>query len=287
MPELPEVETIMRAMRARLEGQEVAHVLLRRADLRWPIPPALPGVLTGRRIEGFARRGKYILMRIAGGQTMLWHLGMSGRIGLSDVTTPNPDGKDAQALTHEHVVLRTVEGTRVGLTDPRRFGAVDLVTTAGEETHKLLAPLGIEPLSRDFNAKALGALLAGRRTPIKAALLDQRLIAGLGNIYVCEALYRAGIHPARLAGSLAPQEVQALAKAVPPVLQEAISAGGSSLRDYRQPDGELGYFQTAWRVYGREGEGCPTCPGMPDCPGVQRIVQSGRSTFFCPRRQTP
>jgi formamidopyrimidine-DNA glycosylase len=181
--------------------------------------------------------------------------------------------------------LETDDGWRVGFIDPRRFGAVDLMRTEAEDAHRLLAGLGPEPLEGGFTPATLSASLAGKRTPIKAALLDQRLVAGLGNIYVCEALFRAGISPERLAHTVAGARAKRLVPEIKATLAEAIAAGGSSLRDYVQPDGELGYFQHAWKVYGREGEPCAHCPGPPACAGIRRIVQSGRSTFTCPRTQ--
>ncbi len=275
MPELPEVETVMRGLAARLQGRVIRRAEVRRADLRWSFPQGLAARLTGARVLGFRRRAKYILMRLDGGDSVLLHLGMSGRmlIRLRGANDPMP---------HEHVALTTDDGWEVGFVDPRRFGSIDLVPTADEDGHRLLAGLGPEPLDRAFTAKVLAAALAGRRTPIKAALLDQRIVAGLGNIYVCEALYRAGIAPSRLAGETPTRRLVPEIKAT---LLEAIEAGGSSLRDYVQPDGELGYFQHAWRVYGREGEPCRKCPGPPICTGVARLVQSGRSTFYCPRLQ--
>jgi formamidopyrimidine-DNA glycosylase len=227
---------------------------------------------------GFRRRGKYILMRIAGGWSVLLHLGMSGRMVIARA------GGNSIAL-HEHLELETDDGWRVGFVDPRRFGSVHLVETAHEDEHRLLAALGPEPLDDAFSAAHLNAALAGKRTPIKAALLDQKIVAGLGNIYVSEALFRAGISPRRLAHTVVGTRAARLAPAIKETLREAIAAGGSSLRDYVQPDGELGYFQHAWRVYGREGEPCPACPGKPVCSGVRRLVQSGRSTFYCPRTQ--
>ncbi len=278
MPELPEVETVMQGLRARLEGRRIAHAELRRGGLRWPFPPGLAQRLTGARVTGFRRRGKYILMRLDGGESVLIHLGMSGRIILSPAR-PN-------AVTpHEHMVLETDDGWHVGFVDPRRFGSVDLIPTEREDTHKLLAGMGPEPLDDAFNAETLSAALAGKRTPIKAALLDQAVVAGLGNIYVCEALYRAGISPRRLAQTVAGTRARRLVPEIKATLREAIAAGGSSLRDYVQPDGELGYFQHAWKVYGREGKPCPQCPGPPICAGIKRITQSGRSTFYCPRTQ--
>lgn len=278
MPELPEVETVMRGMRAHLEGHTIIRAEMHRPDLRWPMPAGLAARLRGARVESFRRRAKYILMRLDGGDSMLLHLGMSGRVNLTrlDPALPVTVGR------HEHVVIETDEGCRFGLVDPRRFGAIDLVRTPAEDAHRLLAGLGPEPLDRTFTSKVLQQALAGRRTPLKTALLDQRLVAGLGNIYVCEALYRSRLSPLREAGTVTPAEASRLVKAIKAVLSEAIAAGGSSLRDYVQPDGELGYFRHAWRVYGREGERCPECPGEPGCNGIQRIVQAGRSSFFCP-----
>ncbi|HTW27912.1 MAG TPA: bifunctional DNA-formamidopyrimidine glycosylase/DNA-(apurinic or apyrimidinic site) lyase [Acetobacteraceae bacterium] len=277
MPELPEVETVMRGLAAVLQGRVIRRAELRRPDLRWHLPAGLAARLQGRVVLGFRRRGKYMLMRLAGGDSLLLHLGMSGRmvIGPAVVTTP-----------HEHLVLETDDGTRVGFVDPRRFGSLDLVATAAEDAHPRLADLGPEPLdAAAFTPAVLSAALAGKRTPIKAALLDQRVVAGLGNIYVCEALFRAGISPRRLAASVAGARAARLVPAIRETLQAAIAAGGSSLRDYVQPSGELGYFQHTWAVYGREGEPCPDCPGPPACRGIVRITQAGRSTFYCPRRQ--
>ena len=281
MPELPEVETVMRGMRAHLEGHVIRHAEMRRPDLRWPMPPDLDQQLRGALVQSFRRRGKYILMRLRGGNSMLLHLGMSGRVNLSRVDPGVVPAVDP----HEHLVIESEQGCRFGLVDPRRFGAVDLVPTAQEDGHRLLAELGVEPLEAGFTAGLLLGLLAGRRTPLKAALLDQRLIAGLGNIYVCEALFRAGLSPQRETGGVSRPEGIRLVRAIRAVLTEAIAAGGSSLRDYVQPDGELGYFQHAWRVYGRAGERCDDCPGSPDCSGIGRLTQGGRSSFFCPRLQ--
>ena len=283
MPELPEVETVMRGMRAHLERHVIVRAEMLRPDLRWAMPPGLAARLRGARVLGFRRRGKYILMRLDGGDSMLLHLGMSGRVNLTrlDPRVPVAVGR------HEHVVIETEQGCRFGLVDPRRFGAVDLVPTAAEDGHRLLAGLGPEPLEPGFAAAVLQAAFAGRRTSLKAALLDQRIVAGLGNIYVCEALFRARLSPERDAGSLGRPAVRRLVAAIRAVLEEAIAAGGSSLRDYVQPDGTLGYFQHGFRVYAREGERCPECPGTPRCGGIGRIVQGGRSSFFCPRLQPP
>jgi formamidopyrimidine-DNA glycosylase len=282
MPELPEVETVMRGLQARLEGHRIASAVANRADLRWALPPGLAQRLSGARVTGFRRRGKYILMRLDGGDSVLLHLGMSGRMVL---TPPGSNSAGVLPTPHEHVVLTTDEGWRMGFVDPRRFGSLDLVPTAREDGHKLLAELGPEPLDPGFTVACLAEALAGKRTPIKAALLDQKIVAGLGNIYVCEALFRAAISPQRLAWTVPGVRAERLVPAIRDTLREAIAAGGSSLRDYVQPDGELGYFQNAWKVYGREGEPCERCPGPPACNGVKRIVQSGRSTFYCPRAQ--
>lgn len=278
MPELPEVETVMRGLQARLEGRRIARAEIRRPDLRWPFPPDLGATLTGALVQSFRRRGKYILMRLAGGRSVLIHLGMSGRMAL----TP---GRPNAVAPHEHVALETDDGWHVGFVDPRRFGAIDLIETAREDTHKLLAAMGPEPLDDAFNAISLGEALARKRTPIKTALLDQAVVAGLGNIYVCEALFRAGLSPGRLAYTVPGARARRLVPEIKATLNEAIAAGGSSLRDYVQPDGELGYFQHAWKVYGRAAEPCPRCPGPPVCRGIERIPQAGRSTFFCPRVQ--
>jgi formamidopyrimidine-DNA glycosylase len=278
MPELPEVETVMRGLQLRLQGRILLRAVARRPDMRWPLPPGLVTTLTGARVANFRRRAKYILMRLDSGWSVLIHLGMSGRMVVE------PVGRNDITL-HEHIELETDDGWRVGFVDPRRFGSVDLIETDREDSHRLLAGLGPEPLEDAFSVATLDATLAGKRTPIKAALLDQKVVAGLGNIYVSEALFRAGISPQRLAASIPGARSKRLVPAIKQTLSEAIAAGGSSLRDYVQPDGELGYFQHEWKVYGREGEPCPDCPAGKACPGVRRIVQSGRSTFYCPRKQ--
>ncbi|HEY3848470.1 MAG TPA: bifunctional DNA-formamidopyrimidine glycosylase/DNA-(apurinic or apyrimidinic site) lyase [Acetobacteraceae bacterium] len=278
MPELPEVETVMRGLQSRLEGRRIVSAVTHREDLRWKLPIGLARRLTGALVTGFRRRGKYILMRLEGGTSVLLHLGMSGRIVLTPVRPNLP-------ILHEHLVLETDDGWRLGFVDPRRFGSVDLVPTALEEKHRLLAELGPEPLEAAFTPASLAASLAGKRTPIKAALLDQKIVAGLGNIYVCEALFRARLSPLRSAHTVPGTRAVRLVPAIQDTLREAIAAGGSSLRDYVQPDGELGYFQHAWKVYGREGEPCERCPGKPVCPGVRRVTQSARSSFYCPRSQ--
>jgi formamidopyrimidine-DNA glycosylase len=278
MPELPEVETVMRGLQQRLQGRRIVRATANRPDLRWPLPAGLEQRLTGARVETFRRRGKYILMRLDGGDSVLLHLGMSGRILLGPAR-PN------QPTLHEHLVLETDDDWRLGFVDPRRFGSIDLILTHLEDTHRLLAGLGPEPLDPGFSPTRLSAALAGKRTPIKAALLDQKVVAGLGNIYVCEALFRARLSPLRSAHTVPGTRAVRLVPAIKDTLREAIAAGGSSLRDYVQPDGELGYFQHAWKVYGREGEPCERCPARPACPGIRRMVQSARSTFYCSRSQ--
>ena len=278
MPELPEVETVMRGLQARLCGRVIARAAVNRPDLRWALPAGLAVRLAGARVISFRRRGKYIFMRLQGGDSLLVHLGMSGRMNV---------GRDAAAppLPHEHMSLVTEDGWRVAFVDPRRFGSLDLLRTQDEDLHRLVAGMGPEPLEAAFTAPVLSEALAGRRTPIKAALLDQSVVAGLGNIYVCEALFRAGISPRRLAASVAGARALRLVPAIKATLADAIAAGGSSLRDYRQPNGELGYFQHAWKVYGRAGKACEVCAEPPACAGIRRIVQGGRSTFYCPLKQ--
>ncbi len=274
MPELPEVETIRRGLALRMTGRVIVRAELRRPDLRRPFPPMLADRLRGARIGALTRRGKYILIELDETGTLLLHLGMSGRI-----TAAGPEIPEA---LHDHVVLTLDDGTMVRFNDPRRFGLVDYVERDAAAAHPLLAGMGPEPLEPGFNAAYLNRALAGKLTPIKSALLDQRIVAGLGNIYVCEALYRAGLSPRRLAGSVVGVRAARLVRAIRDVLDEAITAGGSSLRDYVQANGELGYFQHRWAVYGREGEPCPGCTCA---EGVRRIVQAGRSTFFCAKRQ--
>jgi len=264
----------MRGLDGHLTGRRIKRATLHRADIRWPVPPELPRVLTGAVVLGFRRRGKFMLMRLDNGMSMLIHLGMSGRMLL-----------DAAPALHEHLTIETEDGGRVGFVDPRRFGALDLVPTAEEDSHKLLAGMGPEPLGNEFSGPVLAEALKGKSAPIKAALLDQRIVAGIGNIYASEALFRAGISPTRAAGRISRPRIEALVQAIRETLLEAIAAGGSSLRDYVQPSGELGYFQHAWKVYGRAGQPCERCPGKPACDGIRTITQSGRTTFYCSRTQ--
>ncbi|HUI35812.1 MAG TPA: bifunctional DNA-formamidopyrimidine glycosylase/DNA-(apurinic or apyrimidinic site) lyase [Stellaceae bacterium] len=274
MPELPEVETVRRGLALKMTGRRITHAELRRQDLRRPFPPMLARRLTGAAVGKLKRRGKYILIELDDTGTLLLHLGMSGRITTGDATTPH--------ARHDHVVLTLDDGTVVRFNDARRFGLVDYIKRGAEAAHPLLAGMGPEPLEPGFDGKYLAERLAGKMTPIKAALLDQKIVAGLGNIYVCEALFRAGVSPRRLAATCTGARADKLAAAIKSVLTEAIEAGGSSLRDYVQTDGELGYFQHHWAVYGREGERCPGCTCK---EGVRRIVQSGRSTFYCAKKQ--
>ncbi|KIN65875.1 Formamidopyrimidine-DNA glycosylase [Sulfitobacter noctilucae] len=282
MPELPEVETVMRGLTPAMQGATIAQADVNRPDLRWPFPAQMAERLTGQQVMQLRRRSKYILADLASGESLLIHLGMSGRMLVSGDPLGQFTHDHPAAEKHDHVVFHMDNGARITFNDPRRFGAMDLMQTATAAQHKLLAPLGPEPLGNDFHEDHLIAAFAGRNTPVKSALLDQRLIAGLGNIYVCEALYRARIHPARKAGRISKGRVAALVPIIRDVLAEAIEAGGSSLRDFRQADGELGYFQHSFDVYGREGELCRT----PDCGHViRRIVQSGRSSFYCSQCQ--
>lgn len=277
MPELPEVETVCRGLAPHLIGRRIVRVDQRRPDLRWPMPADLVQMLTGAQVTDVRRRSKYILADLDRDATLLVHLGMSGRIRIEAGGLGQFHRDPAVLPQHDHLVLTTDEGTLVTLNDARRFGAVDLIR--GGDAHPLLAALGPEPFADEFTPARLAAALADKRAPIKTALLDQTIVAGLGNIYVCEALFRAGIHPTRAAGRIGAERLELLHAAIREVLELAIEAGGSSLRDHRQTSGELGYFQHSFRVYGREGQAClrPGCGGT-----VRRIVQSGRSSFYCP-----
>lgn len=269
MPELPEVETTVRGLARYLDGQRIAQVTLNRADLRRPFPEGLVQALTGARVNGLGRRAKYGLIHTDRGSTMVFHLGMSGRWRIE------PDNPEK----HDHLVLRTEAGHVLALNDARRFGSVDLVDSALLDHWGPFAALGPEPLDDSFDAAHLAQAFLNRAAPVKPLLLDQRIVAGLGNIYVCEALHRAGIRPDRAAGTIPRKAIARLVPAIKAVLAESIEAGGSTIRDYAQPNGELGYFAASWRVYGREGEACG-CGGT-----VSRFVQGGRSTFWCPQCQ--
>ncbi|MEM8790006.1 MAG: bifunctional DNA-formamidopyrimidine glycosylase/DNA-(apurinic or apyrimidinic site) lyase [Pseudomonadota bacterium] len=282
MPELPEVETVRRGLLPVLEGRTLREVVQRRPDLRWPLPERFAARLEGRRVERLGRRSKYLLAHLDSGETWITHLGMSGRLLIDGTQTVNLHHERAAPGKHDHVIVTTDAGVIITYNDARRFGAMDLWETEKLEAHPLLARLGPEPNSNAFSGSYLAAALAGKQTPVKSALLDQRIVAGLGNIYVCEALFRAGIHPARIAGAISRPRVERLAVEIVATIGDAIAAGGSSLRDYRQADGELGYFQHSFRVYDREETACQRdgCAGV-----VRRIVQSGRSSFYCPRCQ--
>ncbi|MBR2657861.1 MAG: bifunctional DNA-formamidopyrimidine glycosylase/DNA-(apurinic or apyrimidinic site) lyase [Loktanella sp.] len=282
MPELPEVETVKAGIAPAMTGKVIVQADVNRPDLRWPFPDNMADRLTGRRVLGLRRRSKYILVDLDSGETLLIHLGMSGRMLVSGASQGAFYRPHPAPAKHDHVVLHMEGGARITFNDARRFGAMDLMPTAAQEDHWLIRDIGPEPLGNTFHEDYLIDRFKGRNTPIKSALLDQRIVAGLGNIYVCEVLFRAGINPRRKAGQISARRVAALVPLIREVLQEAIAAGGSSLRDYRQSDGELGYFQHGFQVYDREGAACVTdgC-GKP----IQRIVQSGRSSFFCAQCQ--
>lgn len=287
MPELPEVETVRRGLVPRLVGHVLARVEQRRPDLRFPLPRDFARRLTGRRVTGIGRRAKYLLAELDDGNVLMVHLGMSGRMVLEaprDGAGTLGEFYHAHDLdgAHDHVVLATDDGWTVRFNDPRRFGMMDLVPAGDLAAHKLIRGLGPEPLDPAFDTAALERQLEGKKTSIKAALMDQRVVVGIGNIYACEALHRAGISPRRRAGTVRGERAARLVAAIKTVLSDAIAAGGSSLRDYRQATGELGYFQHRFRVYDRAGERCPRrgCGGT-----VKRLVQGARSTFYCPACQ--
>jgi formamidopyrimidine-DNA glycosylase len=292
MPELPEVETVRRGLAPAMEGARFARVETRRPDLRWPLPERMAERLKGRRVTALSRRAKYLMAELAGDEVLLMHLGMSGsfRVDWQDGTaTPGAfHHPRSERLAHDHVVFAMSSGATVTFNDPRRFGFMLLIPRAELAGHRLMAALGPEPLGNSFDAAQLAAACARRAVSLKAALSDQKIVAGLGNIYVCEALHRAGLSPKRRAATLALRDggpaarAAALVDAIKAVLADAIRAGGSSLRDHRRTDGDLGYFQHDFRVYDRAGEACVT----PGCGGtVRRIVQVGRSTFYCPTCQ--
>ena len=290
MPELPEVETVRRGLEPVMTGASIVRADIRRPDLRFPFPERFAARLTGATVQHLSRRAKYILVGLSTGETLIMHLGMSGRFAIR-----LPDGRGGGGLgefeqdagnnlAHDHVVFAMSNGATITYNDPRRFGSMDLCGHDEVEQHRLLAGLGVEPLGNGLQPSYLAERASGRATDLKAFLLDQRIIAGLGNIYVCEVLFRAGLSPRRSASCLSTAKgrptdrAQRVVPIIRDVLSEAIAAGGSTLRNYKQSDGSLGYFQHAFKVYGREGEPCvkPACDGT-----VHRIVQSGRSTFFC------
>ena len=270
MPELPEVETTVRGLAPVLEGKRIATIEARRPDLRRPFPPDLRQRMTGAHVTRLGRRAKYGLIETDRGDTLVFHLGMSGSWRLDPV----------ELGRHDHLLIETEEGRRLSLHDPRRFGSVDLIRTDALDLAEPFLRMGPEPLGDSFDGACLEGALAGRSAPIKALLLDQRIVAGLGNIYVCDALNLAQIAPGRAGGRIARGRLDRLAESVKAVLRAAIDDGGSSLRDFVQPNGELGYFSSKWRVYGREGKPCPRCGAA-----IRRRTDSGRSTFYCPKCQ--
>ncbi len=279
MPELPEVETVRRGLIAVMEGRMIETALVNRPDLRWPLPERLAERLSGVRVGLLRRRSKYILAELSTGDTLIIHLGMSGRMLVSGRLPGDFHHALPVPAKHDHIVLQMEGGAVVTFNDARRFGMMDLAPTAHVEEHWLLRGIGPEPLGNAFDEAYLVSRLRGRNTSIKVALMDQRLVAGLGNIYVCEALHAVAISPRRRAGNISAARLARLVPAIRQTLHDAIAAGGSSLRDYRQADGELGYFQHTFRAYGRDGQACRRegCSGT-----IRRIVQTGRSTFYCP-----
>ncbi len=271
MPELPEVETVRRGLVPVLEGARLVRVIQRRPDLRFPLPDGFGQRLTGRHVSRVGRRGKYLLIGLDDGAVLIAHLGMSGRFRIFK-------GPPPPEQPHDHVIFETASGHVVRFNDPRRFGFMDLTTTETLERHPMLARLGPEPVFPGLNGVELAMRLEGRSGPIKNVLLDQSVVAGVGNIYACEALFDAGLSPRRRASSVRGGRAERLARAVREVLERAVEAGGTTLQFHRQPSGELGYFQHSFAVYDRQGEACRRCGGA---VRVKRIVQAGRSTFFC------
>jgi len=287
MPELPEVETVRRGLAPVMEGARFLKVEVRQRKLRWPLPKDFEKRLEGQKVEGLGRRAKYLLADLSSGDVLLMHLGMSGSFRLGKDSKPGVYYHErSKSTAHDHVVFHMSNGSTVTFNDPRRFGSMKLVSRAKLDAEPLLSALGPEPLGNAFDAAMLAKACAGKKTSLKAALSDQRVVAGLGNIYVCEALFRARLSPKRQASTIAdrngkPNErAKALVEAIRAVLNDAIKAGGSSLRDHRRTDGSLGDFQHNFQVYDREGEPCPHCKGK-----IKRIVQTGRSTFYCPACQ--
>jgi formamidopyrimidine-DNA glycosylase len=288
MPELPEVETVRRGLEPVMDGARFAKVEARRPDLRWPLPTGFAALLEGQTVKGLGRRGKYLLLDLSSGDVLMMHLGMSGSFhvfqGGAEKNTARYHRERLKHVAHDHVVFHMSNGAIVTFNDPRRFGFMKLTPREKLDTHPLMQAMGPEPLGNAFDAAMLARACAGKKTSLKAALSDQKVVAGLGNIYVCEALHRAHLSPKRMASTLATrgkpnQRAEKLVEAIKAVLMDAITAGGSSLRDHRQTSGELGNFQHNFRVYDRAGKPCPTrgCNGR-----VKRVVQNGRSTFYCP-----
>jgi formamidopyrimidine-DNA glycosylase len=286
MPELPEVETVRRGLAPAMEGARFAKVEVRHRGLRWPIAKDFEKRVTGTTVDGLGRRAKYLLADLSSGDVLIMHLGMSGSFRVDDGKIANYHHEKSKSVAHDHVVFHMSNGATVTFNDPRRFGSMKLVARAKLDAEPLLRSIGPEPLGNEFDAAMLARACAGKKTSLKATLLDQRVVAGLGNIYVCEALFRARLSPKRLASTIADRtgnpnaRARALVDAIKAVLQDAIAAGGSSLRDHRRADGSLGDFQHNFLVYDREGAPCPGCKGK-----IKRIVQTGRSTFYCPSCQ--
>jgi formamidopyrimidine-DNA glycosylase len=287
MPELPEVETVRRGLAPAMEGARFAKVEARRRDLRWPLPKDFAKRLQGQTVEGLGRRAKYLLADLSSGDVLMMHLGMSGSFRVGNDAKPGVYYHErSKSTAHDHVVFHMSNGATVTFNDPRRFGSMKLVARAKLDQEPLLRGLGPEPLGNEFDAAMLATACMAKKTSLKAALSDQRVVAGLGNIYVCEALFRARLSPKRLASTIADRNGKpnaragALVDAIKAVLKDAIQAGGSSLRDHRRTDGALGDFQHSFQVYDREGAPCPSCKGK-----IKRIVQTGRSTFYCPSCQ--
>jgi len=279
MPELPEVETVRRGLVPVLEGRRLVRVSARRQDLRFPLPRQFAARLENRRVEAVDRRAKFLLVRLEGGLVLIGHLGMSGRITVFDGAPP-------PLATHDHVIFETDAGATIRYTDVRRFGFFDLCTEDQLTRHPMLSALGPEPLDDGFDGAWLTRCLAGRPAPVKTAILDQRVVAGMGNIYASESLFWARLSPRRRAQTVIGRRATRLAEAIKEVFFDAIAAGGSSLRDHRQTSGELGYFQHRFAVYGRVGEPCPGCDcAVAETGGIRALVQSGRSTFYCAKQQ--
>ncbi len=279
LPELPEVETVRRGLEPVMAGQVMTKVEVRRDGLRWPFPDNMAGRLQGQKVLRLRRRSKYLLLDLGSDETLIIHLGMSGRMLIDRAAQGNFALAQPAYEKHDHVVLIMESGVVIAFNDARRFGAMDICVTGAENAHRLLAVLGPEPMGNEFSDAYLKAALAGRKTPIKSALLDQKIVAGLGNIYVCEALWRAGVSPLRLARDVKGKEIGPLITVIRDILAQAIDSGGSSLKDFRKTDGNLGYFQHNFSVYGRENESCRRT----DCKGkIARTPQSGRSSFHCP-----
>ncbi|MCB9961188.1 MAG: bifunctional DNA-formamidopyrimidine glycosylase/DNA-(apurinic or apyrimidinic site) lyase [Hyphomonas sp.] len=280
MPELPEVETVRRGLAPALEGHRIVSVTQNRADLRFPFPENFAARLQGQRVLRLGRRAKFLTADLSSGEVLVMHLGMTGRFTVSGGPTATFHHDTGTDPAHDHVIMITDTDTRITYNDPRRFGFMELWPADRFDTYPRLLAMGPEPLSNGFSAAYLDTALKGKKAPIKAALLDQSVIAGLGNIYVCEALWRARISPKRLSQSIPGRRAERLAPAINEVIAEAIEAGGSSISDFASASGELGYFQHRFAVYDREGEPCPACGAA-----IRRLVQSGRSTFYCPACQ--